>query len=351
MGRFQLKYKMKLFAAALAASASASTLFAGVYNSIAGQIKDQVVSVLQSVPDAVPALAAFQTEIDAFADALAAIPNDELVALIDNVDITTLVDDNGDFNANALATVFSTMDPTVVENLRTSFVNNLDATQMASVTTSMEYFTELSSVFQDIMNNEIEISNFMAMYNDVAGALVNFDDAFGNALLPSWATTVMDYGQYVTVAAEKAVVLYEEIVSGDLPMEFTRAVETTYFSVGQRISEMDGDESENFMCRAGQTRFFTVAEKTFEYAPDAIVANFRIPVVDAVNFYNDFVHGLPFGLSDTVQTVSVDNINSVFDGLDNALYAISGSFTEIRSLAELTNMDVPVNNFLINAYC
>merc|ERR1712227_448161 len=277
MGRFQLKYKMKLFAAALAASASASTLFAGVYNSIAGQIKDQVVSVLQSVPDAVPALAAFQTEIDAFADALAAIPNDELVALID---------DNGDFNANALATVFSTMDPTVVENLRTSFVDNLDDTAKASLTTSMEHFTELSSVFQDIMNNEIEISNFMAMYNDVAGALVNFDDAFGNALLPSWATTVMDYGQYVTVAAEKAVVLYEEIVSGDLPMEFTRAVETTYFSVGQRVSEMDGDESENFMCRAGQTRFFTVAEKTFEYAPDAIVANFRIPVVDAVNFYN-----------------------------------------------------------------
>lgn len=94
-----------------------------------------------------------------------------------------------------------------------------------------------------------------------------------------------------------------------------------------------------------------VAEKTFEYAPDAIVANFRIPVVDAVSFYNDFVHGLPFGLSESVQTVSVENINSVFDGLDSALYAVSGSFTEIRSLAELTNLDVPINNFLMNAYC
>ena len=63
----------------------------------------------------------------------------------------------------------STMDPAVVENLRTSFVNNLDATQMDDLTTSMEYFTELSSVFQDLMNNEIEASNFMAMYNDVSG--------------------------------------------------------------------------------------------------------------------------------------------------------------------------------------
>merc|ERR1711868_105667 len=150
MGDFNSNSKMKLFAAALAASASASTLFAGVYNSIAGQIKDQVVSLLQSVPNDVPALTAFNAEINAFADALAAIPNDELVALIDNVDITTLVDDNGDFNANALATVFSTMDPTVVENLRTSFVDNLDDTAKASLTTSMEHFTELSSVFQDI---------------------------------------------------------------------------------------------------------------------------------------------------------------------------------------------------------
>ena len=65
------------------------------------------------------------------------------------------------------------MDPTVVENLRTSFVDNLDAEQMADLTTSMEYFTELSSVFQDLMNNEIEASNFMAMYNDVAGTFMN----------------------------------------------------------------------------------------------------------------------------------------------------------------------------------
>ena len=61
------------------------------------------------------------------------------------------------------------MDPVVVEDLRTSFVDNLSDEAKDSLTTSMEYFTELSSVFQDLMNNEIEASNFMAMYNDVAG--------------------------------------------------------------------------------------------------------------------------------------------------------------------------------------
>ena len=68
-----------------------------------------------------------------------------------------------------MTTPQSTMDPVVVEDLRTSFVDNLSDEAKDSLTTSMEYFTELSSVFQDLMNNEIEASNFMAMYNDVAG--------------------------------------------------------------------------------------------------------------------------------------------------------------------------------------
>ena len=68
-----------------------------------------------------------------------------------------------------MTTPQSTMDPIVVEDLRTSFVDNLSDEAKDSLTTSMEYFTELSSVFQDLMNNEIEASNFMAMYNDVAG--------------------------------------------------------------------------------------------------------------------------------------------------------------------------------------
>ena len=37
----------------------------------------------------------------------------------------------------------------------------------------------------DLMNNEIELSNFAAVYNDFASAVTQLDSAFGNQILGS----------------------------------------------------------------------------------------------------------------------------------------------------------------------
>merc|ERR1712131_170575 len=105
----------------------------------------------------------------------------------------------------------------------------------------MEYFVELSETVQDLMNNEIELSNFMAM------------------------------------------IIYEE--AGVIAREFSAAQRMIEFSVSERVAEMDGAEGDGFMCRACQTGVFETFIKTFEYAPDAIVANAKVPVIDAVQFY------------------------------------------------------------------
>merc|ERR1712147_89995 len=251
----------------------------------------------------------------------------------EGVDITTLTDADGNFNVDALATVFNTMDPAVVDGLKTSFVNNLDPASMESLTTSMEYFTELSETVQDLMNNEIEVSNFIAIYNDVAGALVNFNDAFGGELMGS----------------SLSAIVYEE--SGVLMREFSAAQRMIEFSVNERVNEMDGAEGDGFMCRAGQTGVMDVFAKTFEYAPDAIVANAKVPVIDTIQFYNDFVHGLPFGISETAQVINVDNIEAVFDQVDSMLLSISGSITEIGAPLQLATIDRQIDNFVMNTFC
>lgn len=338
---------MKLFAA-IAASASANTILAPLYESIAGQIKSTAVEYIRGTKD-IAAFVAVAIQIEDFAVALEAIPNSELVDLMEGVDITTLTDADGNFNADALATVFNTMDPAVVDGLKTSFVNNLDPASMESLTTSMEYFTELSETVQDLMNNEIEVSNFIAIYNDVAGALVNFNDAFGGELMGSSLSAIVDYGRYATVLAEKAMIVYEE--SGVLMREFSAAQRMIEFSVNERINEMDGAEGDGFMCRAGQTGVMDVFAKTFEYAPDAIVANAKVPVIDTIQFYNDFVHGLPFGISETAQVINVDNIEAVFDQVDSMLLSISGSITEIGAPLQLATIDRQIDNFVMNTFC
>ena len=321
---------------------------APVYESIAGQIKSTAVTYIRETAN-VAAFSGFATQIEAFAVALEDIPNSDLVSLMDNVDITTLTDADGNFNPDALVTVFSTMDSSVVEDLRISFVNNMDAAALDSITTSMEYFVELSETVQDLMNNEIELSNFMAMYNDVAGALVNFNDAFGGELMGSSLSAILDYGRYATVMAEKAMIIYEE--AGVIAREFSAAQRMIEFSVSERVAEMDGAEGDGFMCRASQTGVFETFIKTFEYAPDAIVANAKVPVIDAVQFYNDFVHGLPFGISETAQTINVANIDAVFDQIDSALLAVSGSITEIAAPLQLATIDRQVDAFVGNMFC
>ena len=45
-----------------------------------------------------------------------------LVSIIEGIDINTLIDADGNFNADSLVTVFSSLDPTIVQTLQDEFV-------------------------------------------------------------------------------------------------------------------------------------------------------------------------------------------------------------------------------------
>ena len=108
-----------------------------------------------------------------------------------------MIDADGNFNTDALVTVFSTLDPTVVQALQDQFVAAIPTETMTTINSSMDAFLDLGTVFQginrtdwhilfnnlDLMNNEIELSNFAAVYNDFASAVTQLDAAFGNQIL------------------------------------------------------------------------------------------------------------------------------------------------------------------------
>merc|ERR1712131_62376 len=98
--------------------------------------------------------------------------NAALVAMIENLDVTALIDADRNLDATALVTVFSELDPTMVQDLQTAFVAAVPAETMSQLNASMDAFIDLGTVFQDIMNNNIELSNFAAIYNDFADAVV-----------------------------------------------------------------------------------------------------------------------------------------------------------------------------------
>ena len=71
-----------------------------------------------------------------------------LVSIIEGIDINSLIDADGNFNTDALVTVFSTLDPTVVQTLQDEFIAAIPTDTMTTINSSMDAFLDLGTVFQ-----------------------------------------------------------------------------------------------------------------------------------------------------------------------------------------------------------
>ena len=177
-------------------------------NQVSGML--QTIKTLETPIDVANNLALHRA-IDAFATALTGIDTAALVSMIENLDITDLLDAEGNFDATALVTVFSEFDPGWTQGLQNNFVYVVpaDIRNGNEFNVSMNAFIDLGMVFQDIMNNNIELSNFAAIYNDFADAIVGLDSVFGNNVLGSTTNALLTYSSVVTTLAEKALVVWE----------------------------------------------------------------------------------------------------------------------------------------------
>ena len=84
-----------------------------------------------------------------------------LVGIIEGIDINSLIDVDGNFNTDALVTVFSTLDPTVVQALQDQFIAAIPTETMTTINSSMDAFLDLGTVFQGM--NRIEIKFYLIM--------------------------------------------------------------------------------------------------------------------------------------------------------------------------------------------
>ena len=82
-----------------------------------------------------------------------------LVGIIEGIDINSLIDADGNFNTDALVTVFSTLDPTVVQALQDQFIAAIPTETMTTINSSMDAFLDLGTVFQGM--NRIEIKLYL----------------------------------------------------------------------------------------------------------------------------------------------------------------------------------------------
>ena len=71
-----------------------------------------------------------------------------LVGIIEGIDINSLIDADGNFNTDALVTVFSTLDPTIVQALQDQFIAAIPSETMTTINSSMDAFLDLGTVFQ-----------------------------------------------------------------------------------------------------------------------------------------------------------------------------------------------------------
>ena len=92
--------------------------------------------------------AALVAAINDFNTALTTMDNAALVSIIEGIDVNSLFDADGNFNTDALVTVFSGLDPAVVQALQDKFVAAIPAETMTTINSSMEAFLDLGTVFQ-----------------------------------------------------------------------------------------------------------------------------------------------------------------------------------------------------------
>merc|ERR1712110_856052 len=183
MGNQSHKIKMKLSAPLLLASANASTLFGPIYESVANTLVSQITGILRTQAETGGLLespAALASAVNSFADSLDGMDRSALVDLMTEVDI---------------ASVFDSADlAPLAADLQTQFMDNfLDTVEkQTDMADAMNAFLDLSTVFTDILNSDIQPSNFVAIFNDLTTGLTRFDDAFGNQLLGSTTNTIVD---------------------------------------------------------------------------------------------------------------------------------------------------------------
>merc|ERR1719356_1468373 len=97
------------------------------------------------------------------------------------------------------------------------------------------------------MNNNIELSNFAAIYNDFADAVVGLDSVFGNNAL-------VTYSSVVTTLAEKALVVWESY--DDIRISFRNADTLVQFGIEDRLSEINHVDGQSYLCTMGQNGIF-----------------------------------------------------------------------------------------------
>jgi len=344
---------MKLAAAIFAASANAATLFSPIYEQIAQTMITQASGMLQTIktldaPIDVANTPQLVNAIDQFDAALTGMDNAALVSVIENLDVTALIDADGNLDSTALVTVFSTLDPAVVQELQDAFVAAVPAESMAQLNASMDAFVDLGTVFQDIINNNIELSNFAAIYNDFADAVVGLDSVFGNNVLGSTTNALLSYSSVVTTLAEKALVVWESY--DDIRISFRNADTLVQFGIEDRLNEINHVDGQSYLCTMGQNGIFDTAKEAVEFLPDVLVTNFRGPTMNLVSLYNDFIHGIEIGSFDlSLYELNEVDVDAAFTMIDDVAGSIAGTLVEIKTLA--LPFSGQINSAITNSFC
>jgi len=286
--------------------------------------------------------------IDQFDAALTGMDNAALVSVIENLDVTALIDADGNLDSTALVTVFSTLDPAVVQELQDAFVAAVPAESMAQLNASMDAFVDLGTVFQDIINNNIELSNFAAIYNDFADAVVGLDSVFGNNVLGSTTNALLSYSSVVTTLAEKALVVWESY--DDIRISFRNADTLVQFGIEDRLNEINHVDGQSYLCTMGQNGIFDTAKEAIEFLPDVLVTNFRGPTMNLVSLYNDFIHGIEIGSFDlSLYELNEVDVDAAFTMIDDVAGSIAGTLVEIKTLA--LPFSGQINSAITNSFC
>lgn len=320
----------------LLASANAVTLFSPIYENVAhlliSRSSDMLTSLSQlNEPIDIAGNGALVSAITDFNAALNSMDNSDLVEIIENIDIMLLLNDEGSFNIDSLAMVFSNLDPIIVQSLQDEFITALPTDTLAIVNSSMNAFLDLGTVFQDLLNNEIELSNFVAVYNDFASAATQLDTAFGNQILGGATNAFLSYSSLITTLAEKMLVVQES--KDAIQIAFRNANTLVELAIDDRLDRISHDGG-SYWCTAARNGMLDTTQEFIEFIPDVIISNYYGPVSMVINLYNDFIHGVTirnFNLG--LYKINEKNLEVAISSLDSATGAISGTLTELNALS------------------
>jgi len=353
MGNQSHKIKMKLSATLLLASANASTLFGPIYESVANTLVSQITGILRTQAETGGLLespAALADAVNSFADSLDGMDRSALVDLMTEVDIASLYDADGNFNTDALASVFDSADlAPLAADLQTQFMDNfLDTVEkQTDMADAMNAFLDLSTVFTDILNSDIQPSNFVAIFNDFTTGLTKFDDAFGNQLLGSTTNTIVDVTNIASSIGEKALVVYETFTP--IQESFQQAQLVVDFAFQNTVEKADGyDAADGLWCTKAKHGIIDAEKEFFEFVADVAVPNYKVPVMSAFDLWNDFMHGIDF-LDGLDFTENREMLEAMFDQVVFYSEAAASSLQEINILASPFNAQI--KNTLEGMFC